>query len=198
MVTIDATSELPLSPAAVAALEQAERMLPTVGHTGLVLRAVAAKAKCSHAAILKQFGSQVGFLATLAAHQWERATEALAAVDQDIISVAMADIAFAIDHPAEFRLMYDHELWSQVMARDAERPVRERKALEQLELARDANYELVLEAFQTERDPLRVRLVASLLTGLSFEFVNERLYQGDRERQLAHARELLELGLGRA
>lgn len=197
MVTIPATPALSVSEAGERALVEAERMLPTTGHHGLLLRAVAAEAGYSHAAIIKQFGSQVGFLAALAARQWDRATAAVAAVPQEILAVAMADITFAVDHPAAFRLMYEHELWQRVNARDAERPVREQAALAMLEEARNTNYGAVSAAFAQERDQLRVRLVASLLTGLSFEFVNEGLYQGHRAEQLDHAEKLLKLALGR-
>jgi len=195
MVTNTATPTPPWSPIGLAALTAAEGALPMLGHHRLVLRSIAKAVGVTHPAILKQFGSQNGFLAALAARQWERANERLQTVGDDVLSVAMADIGFAIEHPAEFRLMYDHEIWFCATSTHKVGSPREQLALRLLEEARNRNYLHVMATFQRDYDPLTVRLVAALVTGLSFEFVNERLYQGDVHQQLKHAKQLLQLAL---
>lgn len=197
MVTNPATPAPPWSAFGLAALEAAEAALSVVGHPRLVLRSIAQAAGGTHPAILKQFGSQLGFMAALAARQWARANARLEAAGKDVLSVAMADITFAVDHPAEFRVMYDHEIWTRATETARSGPPREQLALQLVESARDRNFEILVAAFPPDHDPLTVRLVAALLTGLSFEFANERLYQGHRKKQLAHAKELLGLALGR-
>jgi hypothetical protein len=171
------------------ALLWADAELATQPHAALSLGVVAAACGARGPSLHKAFGSHAGFLATLAAMQWERATVAARAAGSDPLEIALADIAFAIDHPHRFRLMYDGALWTMVTDPAYDGPPREREALAALERYRDENFALLQESLADDPDPLRVRMVAALLTGLSFEFVNERLYQGDREQQLAHARE---------
>lgn len=143
----------------------------------------------------KAFGSHAGFLAALAARQWERATEAVLAVQGGILELALADIAFAIDHPHRFRLMYEASLWSLVTAADYSGPEREHEALRQLEALRDRNYECFAKVLEPIAGEDGVRLIAALVTGLSFEFVNERHLSQSREEQLGHAAGLLRLAL---
>lgn len=196
MVTNTATPDSPWSPFGQAALEAADRMLTESGHDTISLRDIAAAAGGTHPAVLKQFGSQLGFMAELAARQWYLASAALEASDSSPMGMALADIEYSTRHPHRFRLMYDPHLWDRLTDPERHSPGRERLALERMEGARDANYLVLEQAMSDAGLGNRTRLVASLLTGLAFEFVNERLFDGDIDKQLAHARDLLGMVVG--
>jgi hypothetical protein len=178
------------------ALLWADAELATQPHAVLSLGAAAAACGARAPSLHKAFGSHAGFLATLAALQWERATKAVRAAGPTPLERALADIEFAIDNPHRFRLMYEGQLWSMVTDPAYEGPTREREGLEAMERYRDENFEVLQETISDDPNDPKVRLVAALLTGLSFEFVNERLFRGDREMQLKHAEELLGRVLG--
>lgn len=163
-------------------------------HSELTLGVVAKACGKQPPSLHKAFGSHIGFLATLAAMQWERATAAAQGSGTTPMDLALGDIRFAIEHPHRFRLMYEGALWSIATDPAHQGPEREREGLEAMERYRDANYTL-FEGVMQGRSEREVRLVAALLTGLSFEFVNERLFDGKHEEQLAHARELLAMVL---
>lgn len=191
METSRAIPDVPWSEFGLRALDAADQMLDASGHDMLSLRDIAAAAAGTHPAILKQFGSQVGFLAELAARQWDHLAAAMPVGGTDVVAVVLADIAYAIDHPHRFRLMYSDVLWNKRTDPNYRGNAREHLALERMEVARDANFLTLETAMREAGQAKRTRLVAALLTGLSFEFVNERLFQGDRARQLAHAEELV-------
>ena len=168
----------------------ADTSLATTGHSVLPLREIASAAGGTHPAILKQFGSRLGFLAALASLQWQRATALLDQADDTPLALALAGVEFAIDNPDRFRLMYDPALW-QAVGEAGRHSTRVGQELRAFELARDENYLRFLAAMGSDVTELEVRKVTALLTGLCFEFVNERLYDGDKQLQLAHAEELL-------
>ncbi len=181
------------------ALEWGDLQLETVGHADLSLGALARGLNKQVPSVHKAVGSHMGFLAALGAIQWSRANEHLDQARQDPLSLALADIAFAIDHPHRFRLMYDHQLWAAATAAGGESTPREQEALDTMTAGRDRNFLFFERALRTGApdDMSRARLIAALLTGLSFEFVNEGLFPGitdpaaRRAAQLEHAEELL-------
>lgn len=178
------------------ALTWADRALGKRPHQELTLGLVAGEIGGTPPTLHTAHGSLIGFHARLAALQWERANAALDASPRTPMGLAMADIEFAIDNPNRFLLMYDPKLWRRQSDKAlGKAPARERAALQEMAAERNDNYRRFDYALGGKGKESRTRLVTSLLTGLCFEFVCERLFQGDRERQLAHAKELLQMVL---
>lgn len=98
-----------------ALLDAAEAELSTSGIERFSLRAVAKRAGVSHAAPAHHFGDSRGLLTALAARGYERLLAAQTAREQQappdpqqqIIASALAYVAFAMDHPDLFRLMFN-------------------------------------------------------------------------------------------
>lgn len=175
------------------ALIWADKELKRAPHSTFTLGALARACGKKVPSVHKAFGNHLEFLATLAAMQWERFETALRQSDGTPMGVALAAVAFAVDHANRFGLMYDPALWRGV---DGEEETDVSSATRAdgfalLKRARDNAFTQVEHAIAPVFGDLRVRLIASLVTGLSFEFAYERLFDGDRAKQLAHAEELI-------
>lgn len=177
------------------ALDAAGVMLQTEPHQALTFPCIANIVGSHAPSLYRAFGSPTGFLALLAARQWERATAAIDGGDGSPLGVALADVSFAIHNPHRFSLLYASDLWHAALDDAIPKHAKERTALETMVAARNEHYVRFHYALGGTANENRIRLVASLVTGLSFEFINEKLFQGNRERQLGHAEELLRMVL---
>lgn len=179
------------------ALRWADRRLEKFAHSGLTLAKVAKICGKSVPAAHKAFGSHLEFLASLSAMQWERFANSIQSSDGSALGVALAAVAFAIAHPHRFWLMYEPAVWAQVEHITALERSQEHteNGFVLVERERDTAFALVTMAVDPHLGATKVRLIASLVTGLSFEYANERLYKGDRAQQMAEAEELLRMVL---
>jgi len=95
-----------------AILEAAKAALDARGPAGLSLREIARRLGVSHNAPSRHFASREALLAALAADGFRelarrtRAAAAAAAPDERLRATGVAYIAFALDQPATFRLMF--------------------------------------------------------------------------------------------
>jgi AcrR family transcriptional regulator len=99
-----------LAPALLAAAEQ---LIEDRGVEGFTLREAARRAGVSHAAPAHHFGDANGLLTELAAVGFDRLTaaqrEAITGVTdptQRVVEMGLSYVGFALDHPAQFRLMF--------------------------------------------------------------------------------------------
>lgn len=81
----------------------------------LSIRELAREAEVSHSAPYRHFGSKAGFRAALTAHcfeeflQRQRRAYAAAAPGEGLIAVGADYVAFGVEHPHVFDLIYPHE-----------------------------------------------------------------------------------------
>lgn len=100
---------------ASAILTTARRLLDEVPVDELSIRELAREAQVSHAAPYRHFGSKAGFRAALTAHcfgeflERQRRAYAAAAPGQGLIAVGGDYVAFGVEHPHVFALIYPHE-----------------------------------------------------------------------------------------
>ena len=83
------------------------------GPMGLSLRELARRAGVSHSAPGHHFGDKTGLLTAIAVEGYEFLGEALAQAHDagGFLEVGLAYIAFAVDHPAHFEVMFRPDLY---------------------------------------------------------------------------------------
>jgi AcrR family transcriptional regulator len=83
------------------------------GPTEMSMRELARRAGVSHAAPAHHFGDKAGLLTAIAVEGFERLTAALRSANErgGFAEVGLAYIAFAVDHPAHFDVMYHPDLY---------------------------------------------------------------------------------------
>lgn len=97
-----------------ALLDAAQALLLDVGLEGFSLRECAKRAGVSHGAPAHHFGDLKGLLTAFATVGFERMAQRMQhdaaaagdAPDQRLLAVGQAYVAFALEHPAHFRLMF--------------------------------------------------------------------------------------------
>jgi AcrR family transcriptional regulator len=94
-----------------ALLDAAEHLLPERGAEALTLREVAREAGVSHGAPYHHFGSREALLAAIAERGFDGLTAAMQAAEgstprDQLIGICEAYVAFAVQHPTRFRLMF--------------------------------------------------------------------------------------------
>jgi AcrR family transcriptional regulator len=102
---------------AAALVEAAEAVLTERGVEGFTLRECARRAGVSHAAPAHHFGDARGLLSEVAALGFERLTEAQRAAREAepelrnlLLATGTGYVRFALAHPAQFQLMFQHGL----------------------------------------------------------------------------------------
>jgi AcrR family transcriptional regulator len=83
------------------------------GPIALSMRELARRAGVSHAAPAHHFGDKTGLLTAIAAEGYELLATALRQANEKgaFLDVGLAYIAFAVDHPAHFEVMYRPDLY---------------------------------------------------------------------------------------
>jgi AcrR family transcriptional regulator len=90
-----------------AVLERAVAVIAADGPNGFSLRSLAADLGVSHTAPLHHFRSREGVLNAVAAEGFRLLSERLvAAREAGFLEVGVAYVAFALDHPAHFQVMF--------------------------------------------------------------------------------------------
>ena len=90
-----------------AVLERAVAVIAADGPNGFSLRSLAADLGVSHTAPLHHFRSREGVLNAVAAEGFRLLSERLvAARDEGFLEVGVEYVAFALDHPAHFQVMF--------------------------------------------------------------------------------------------
>ena len=82
------------------------------GPTGLSMRELARRAGVSHAAPTHHFGDKAGLLTAIATEGYQLLTEDLRKAHEagEFLDIGLAYIAFAVEHPAHFEVMYRPDL----------------------------------------------------------------------------------------
>ena len=99
-----------------ALIRAADEIIAADGIEGFSLRAAAKRADVSPSAPAHHFGSTKGLLTEVALLAYERLGQYLEAAGhsgdaaQDLRSLSLAFVTFALDHPGHFRLMFRHDL----------------------------------------------------------------------------------------
>lgn len=96
---------------AVAAVAAAEDEVAEHGIAAASLRRVAERAGVSHTAVGKRFGDKAGLLAAVAAEGFRLLGDALDAGAPDMRAMGRAYVAFAVDRPALFTVMFQPSVY---------------------------------------------------------------------------------------
>ena len=193
---------IPIRPELQAALLDAGTLhLRDRPHTNLTLRSLAKVSGVSHTTAAAQFGSMPGYLSALATRSWTALLAKLRHTPVEVVSLGLAYIEFAIEHPHAFRLMNDPGLWSTDLTAsgvpaDLQRPV---------VAARAAAFDLFVKAVkQGQADGslragdsrLVARMPAALAHGLALELIDRSGRPGPEHHvHLGEAKEVLYLGM---
>lgn len=174
-------------------------------HTNLTLRGLAKVSGVSHTTAAAQFGSMPGYLSALATRSWSALLARLRDAPSEVVSLALAYVEFAIEHPHAFRLMHDSQLWSGLtgsgIPADLKRPI---------VAARTAAFDLFVKAvkqgqadgsLRAGRSRLVARMPAALAHGLALELIDQRAVSNSgqpgskHQVQLGEAKEVLYLAM---
>jgi len=193
-------------------LEVGDELLASRPHESFRLRELAAlvpekRGGVSHTAVFGHYNSMPDYLTALAARWWAVLSEQvrLRSSADTPVELGVRYVAFALENPHAFRLMYDAALWD-----SSEESKVSPHRQDEMRAARNACFEQFAlavrvlpwaQALSTDQVRLRARLFASLAHGLAMEFLDERLFgevkdaRARTKAQLRHARELLELAV---
>src|SRR5699024_7202727 len=87
-------------------LVQAAQMAATTGPESITLRELARRTGVSHSAPVHHFGTRQRLLTSLAAAGFESLTDALSPPADDIYTMGVTYVLWALDHPGHYAIMW--------------------------------------------------------------------------------------------